>query len=878
MTNNFQGPVYFEAMHNGHELRSANKIFSNAVAFIGVGGEWSMLDNFNTLSTLYLVNGKLNAANKIINCGSFQSNYATYRKLDITSSTVILKSSWGVGGNNFVLNASNSLIRLTTPNTFNSTPTDTINYFNVMFENAASMSTLSTNASFPAMFKTVTFRGDGLISGKNIFDTLTFFPSRTYYLAATQTQYVNKQFNCTGNGCFPIKLRSTVEGTQSTMSKSSGMVSVGYVDMRDQNATGGAGFYAGNYSTNVSNNTGWVFNVAPGYTYGFPDTLYVCPNDSITIDVEDVFTICQYSVWQDSTISNIYTITEPGKYWVRVVFANNCYYVDTIIVKLNTAPFANAGADMTICEGASANLTVTGNPGSTFVWNTNDSTSTINVHPLVTTNYTVVANSTCGAATDIVTVNVNPLPHVIVNTGNDTLVCPGSSFMLTAHGSNIGTYHWNTNQNSQSITTSTNNQAVYTVTVSDPNSCGTATDAITVNVQVAPFVTLGNDLSVCSGSNAMLHASGTNIHDYNWSTGETTSTIVVNPLANTTYSVTVSDNLHCNTSTDALFVSVSPLPTVNAGSDVAICFGTSTDLFADGLYTTGYSWSNGQNTQTISVAPNSTTVYVVTASNSCGIATDEVTVMINDTLHFSYSVINEACDKSNGMIIAIPNNLYSWSNGATTATVSNLSTGSYNVTITHNNCSATESVFVGNIPGPQADFTVNSHKMTLGDGPFVFTDASQNAVAWFWDFGDGASSSAQNPKHAYNLDGTYKVSLTVIDDNNCSDIKVDEVVVNIYDGFATPNAFTPNGDGLNDAWGPIKLGEDNVIKFELYVYDRWGKLLYETDNVNTLWDGTDGKGKIYAEGVYTYLFNYEISTYDNYKQTGTKIGQVTLLN
>jgi gliding motility-associated-like protein len=376
----------------------------------------------------------------------------------------------------------------------------------------------------------------------------------------------------------------------------------------------------------------------------------------------------------------------------------------------------------------------------------------------------------------------------------------------------------------------------------------------------------------------MLHATGANIHEYVWSTGETSSTIIVSPLTNTTYYVTVTDNLHCNTATDAVVLSVSPIPTVNAGSDVAICYGTSTNLYADGLNATGYSWSNGQNTQTTSVAPNTTTVYVVTASNSCGIATDEVIVMINDTLHFSYSVINEACDKSNGMIIAIPNNIYSWSNGATTATVSNLSTGNYIVTITHNNCSATESVFVGNIPGPQADFTVNAHKMTLGDGPFVFTDASQNAVAWFWDFGDGASSSAQNPKHAYNLDGTYKVSLTVVDDNNCSDTKVDEVVVSIYDGFATPNAFTPNGDGLNDAWAPIKLGEDNVIKFELYVYDRWGKLLYETDNVNNSWDGTDGKGKIYSEGVYTYLFNYEISTYDNYKQTGTKIGQVTLLN
>lgn len=1103
MANNFMGPVYFESQHNGHQLRSANKVFSSSVAFIGVGGEWTLLDDFNSLNTIYLINGKLNTSGKNVTCYNFSSSSQTYRKLDMTASNVTLKStgcSWGVSGNNFAINAINSLIKVTKPSTFSSTPNDTISYFNVIFEDPSSISCL-TNSIYPTTFRTVIFKGDGLITGKNIFDTLTFFPSRTYTLEATRTQVVNKQFNCTGNGCFPIKLRSTLQGTQSIISKASGMVSVGYVDMRDQNATGGASFYAGDYSTDISNNTGWVFGVAPGYTYGFPDTLYVCPGGNpIVLNVMDVFTSCQYSVWQDSTISNTYSISTPGKYWVRVVFANNCYYVDTITVLNNLLPTANAGIDITICEGTSANLTATGNAGSTYTWNTNDSTATITVHPIVTTTYTVSVQHTCGVAVDNITVVVNPLPHVVVNAGNDTLVCPGSTFTLSANGTDIGSYHWSNNQNTQSISTSvntqtiftvtvtdahncgsatdaitvnmlplpqvslgndfsicvggsatlnatgsnineyawstgqttssivvnptanttytvtvsdnmhcgiatdnitvslttipvlsagndvticsgsstnltansnnatgylwsngsgfqtisvhpnittsytvtasngcgtstdnvtvyvnplptvtinsgndtlvcpgsnftlvangnnigtyswstsqnshsivanTNNQAVYTVTVTDPNSCGTATDAITVNVQPLPFVTLGNDISVCSGSNAVLHATGNNISDYTWSTGQTTATIIVSPLANTVYYVTVSDNMHCNTATDAVTVSVSPLPTVNAGSDVTICFGQSTDLYADGLNTTGYEWNTGQNTQTISVTPNSTTNYIVTASNSCGIATDEVTVMINDTLHFNYSVVDEACDKGNGMIIAGTNNQYLWSNGATTPTITNLGAGTYIVTVTHNNCSSTETVFVGNIPGPQADFTINSHKMTLGDGPFVFTDASQNAVAWFWDFGDGASSSSQNPKHAYAIDGTYKVSLTVIDANDCSDTKVDEVVVNIYDGFATPNAFTPNGDGLNDMWGPIKLGEDNVIKYELFVYDRWGKLIYETDNVNNLWDGTNGKGKAYAEGVYTYLFNYEISTYDNYKKTGTKIGQVTLLN
>lgn len=136
---------------------------------------------------------------------------------------------------------------------------------------------------------------------------------------------------------------------------------------------------------------------------------------------------------------------------------------------------ANAGPDVDLCEGDSTVLTATG--GTSYVWNTGETTASITVSPNVTTTYTVTVSDGTGTATDSVTVTVNALP--IANAGADVTIDQGNATTLTATGG--GTYLWSTGATTASITVSPTSTTIYTVTVSQ-NGCSTVDDVqVTVN-------------------------------------------------------------------------------------------------------------------------------------------------------------------------------------------------------------------------------------------------------------------------------------------------------------------------------------------------------------------------------------------------------------
>lgn len=122
----------------------------------------------------------------------------------------------------------------------------------------------------------------------------------------------------------------------------------------------------------------------------------------------------------------------------------------------------------------------------------------------------------------------------------------------------------------------------------------------------------------------------------------------------------------------------------------------------------------------------------------------------------------------------------------------------------------------------------------------------------FWDFGDGTTSIESNPIHEYNDTGSYTVALIVINEIGCIDTIVQQISVTIEDpyNFFIPNSFTPDGDGVNDVF--IGRGE-NVKTFEMYIYNRWGQLIYLTDNFAKSWNGKTKNENEAIEDVYTYL-------------------------
>ncbi|MCX8081492.1 MAG: LamG domain-containing protein, partial [Bacteroidia bacterium] len=184
------------------------------------------------------------------------------------------------------------------------------------------------------------------------------------------------------------------------------------------------------------------------------------------------------------------------------------------------------------------------------------------------------------------------------------IICAGQSVTMTALGGS--SYTWNTNQTNTSIAVTPSASGIYSVIGLTGSSCyGMAMTA--VSLIPLPTITV-NSATICTGSSATLNAGGAS--SYTWNTGANTSSIVVSPTSNTTYTVTGSNGNCSNSQTTQVTVLSVPNITVNAPT---ICSGNSVMLTASGA--SSYTWNTGANSNTIMVNPSVTTVYTVTGSN-----------------------------------------------------------------------------------------------------------------------------------------------------------------------------------------------------------------------------------------------------------------------
>ena len=487
------------------------------------------------------------------------------------------------------------------------------------------------------------------------------------------------------------------------------------------------------------------------------DDVQVIVTDGVLADAGEDQTICEGDnvtltasggtdyLWNtgETTASITVSPTVTTTYSVTVSDGNSSD-IDDVTVAVNPLPIANAGNDLAICEGDSTVLTASG--GDSYLWSTGESTANITISPNTTTTYSVTVYQNGCEATDDVQVTVNPLPTA--NAGADVTINQGDSTTLTASGG--GTYLWNTGETTASITVSPNTTTTYTVTVTQ-NGCEDSDDVVvTVNSTNTVIANAGEEQTICEGESATLTASGGT--DYLWSTGETTASIIVNPIATTTYSVTVSDG---NTSdTDDVIVTVNPLPIADAGVDQIICEGDSATLIATGG--DSYLWSSGETTASITINPNTTTIYSVTVyQNGCE-ATDDVQVTVNPlpTANAGADVTINQGDSTT--LTATGGGTYLWNSGETTAsiTVSPNATTTYSVTVTQNGCEDSDEVVV--TVNSTNTVTANAGEdQTICEGDSATLTAS-GGTNYLWSTGETTATIEVTP----NATATYSVTVS----------------------------------------------------------------------------------------------------------------------
>ena len=211
---------------------------------------------------------------------------------------------------------------------------------------------------------------------------------------------------------------------------------------------------------------------------------------------------------------------------------------------------------------------------------------------------------------------------------------------------------------------------------------------------------------------------------------------------------------------------------------------------------------------------------------------------------------------------------YSWTgpNGFqnNSSYLSGLNPGTYTLNISdQNNCILENNqIIIEEIVGPICQFSASSYEFMLSNDPVNFYDNSYtdpnyniDLISWEWDFGDGIMSNEQNPSHVYNYPGLYYVWLTIEDENGCTHKTMKTInVLEEYFSYS-PNAFSPNGDGVNDTFQPI-LTDIDFNTYELNVFNRWGDIIFKTDDYMKSWDGTFN-GEPMIGGVYTFKINYK---------------------
>lgn len=416
-----------------------------------------------------------------------------------------------------------------------------------------------------------------------------------------------------------------------------------------------------------------------------------------------------------------------------------------------------------------------------------------------------------------------------------------------------------------------------TFQVTDP--CGNITP-IVINLfiqDVAPLdVTLNNPTITCPGDNINLTANvtgGLPTYEYLWNTGETSSSIEVVPTATGIYSIQVTDACLDTTVYDSVLVTVPvyvPLSLIASDDIVEICPYVPQTINAiasggSGIYS--YQWFRANQligqSASIQVNPSTSTSYVVQVIDNCGaISYDTVTyTILSPPLIVNTSPNIELCPGDSAFISATASGGYGnyhfiWTHNGDTSQgiwVKPNSTFSYNVVVSDDCQTFTVSVFVVvTIVKPEANFIPISENLIEGL-PISFYNLTTNGYTYQWYFGDGDQSTLINPNNIYDTAGTYYITLVAWDAKGCVDTITKPITILEEFYIYIPNAFIPDQDRINNFFSGSFIG---VKWIKMEIFNRWGELIYFSEDQNFKWDGTY-QGKRVPDGVYTWKLTYK---------------------
>jgi gliding motility-associated-like protein len=655
----------------------------------------------------------------------------------------------------------------------------------------------------------------------------------------------------------------------------------------------------------LQNSTGTLATVIPGRNFPWP---WAVSNDGVRFRPAGPLNVTYQ--WLDASNTVIGTSqqcmvcpTQTTTYTLNVTLTtcagpplvvSTPITITVVPTTLTAIPVSTQPLCLGICDGTASVVITSGQGPFSYSW-TPQLPSVPNQTNLCPGSYNCTVIDANGCPVHVV-FNLSPIINFSVTTTSLPASCNTSNGLAAAiptGGTQPYTYQWNTGDTTSSLTNVSS--GYYSVIVTDSMGCN---DTVMVQVQSNGLSATYTTISpLCfgdsTGTATVTPVGGNGSYTYQWAPyggNQATAT----GLCGGNFACLITDSSGCVGM--CTFTITTPPPLLASPSaNTTICLGQSVTISVTGSGGTApytYSWSNSLPPQTSNtITPSQTDTYSVyiTDANGCVSPLQATQVKVSPL-----PLANFYSDEAQCPPALVPfHNLtdsavtYIWNFGDPSSGLNDSSslqnpshvyatTGSYNVTLIAINvwgCADTIVLPSVVIPvSPVAALSAPNQTVSILDPISTFFNSSTGAIDYCIYFGDGDSlctSSAGPYVHSYDSVGTYTVMLVAWNVLGCPDTTWTEFTIEEPTSLYIPNAFTPNGSGVNDMF---LISGINVETFRLLIFDRWGMLIFSTDDVLHGWDGTF-EGNKCQEDVYVWKLHYT----DNIGGEYDKVGHVSLI-
>jgi gliding motility-associated-like protein len=624
------------------------------------------------------------------------------------------------------------------------------------------------------------------------------------------------------------------------------------------------------------NTTNFGFNCTTNSNFSFTDSSTNCP------------TLWHWNFGDvASGISNTSTLQNPshhfstaGIYSVQLIATNTCSGSDTILKTISVLGLTADSVNVSCPNGtngmAIANI-IGANSALTFLWNTSPIQTNDTAFNLAASNYTVTVSeaNTCAIATTIHIKQPTNFTHSFTTTSSICGSANGSAHVFINGGTASYNYVW---QPSVSVSSIASNivSGNYTVTIADAKNCIDTMHLFVPNAGGNMNLSIINKKNVScfngnDGAATIQIVGGSSPFQFAWNPN-VGNTSTINNLTFGNYNITVTDANNCASQIQTTISQPQKLQ-VNHILKSTSCGknnGLASLQINGGTKPYAYTWTgNVSNNQQANNLVAGNYFVQINDSNLCTIAD---TIIINNSTALQIALVTTAdtCNTSVGTIFSQINSgtapfHYRWnSSNSSTSYLTNLAASSHHsVIVTDSNlCTDTASATI---------FSIGNFLISIGKDtsicnalqPIMLSISNYPSIVWQ----DGST------KNNYLIAASGQYFVTVKNILGCQASDTINVSEHCNDVLQLPNSFTPNNDGIDDEFGPVTNSPEGLVYYTLNIYNRWGQLVFNSINYNTLWNGKYNDAE-QPTGVYVYLVEY------SFDKNATHIllkGDVTLL-